>query len=728
MPEYLAPGVFVEEVSYRAKSIEGVSTTTTGFVGPTRYGPLDIEPEIITSLVEFERIYGGRQQLNFTGANGGTVDNYMWNAVRAFFQEGGKRVYVARVFGGDAAAIDAASARVTGTVPPANVTIRARFPGEAGASRVRLQFYAGPNRYTTETVAGSPMARLRGAVHRDVVYVDNVDIGGDRRGLYLLTRDELQDTWTFDDGDGTTFELQDISGNLPANADAVVRIVTATVLVEPTTPGLPFFAAGGLALDNGHRRNGKPDSVFAYFGRVPESLSAARSIPIVVAELTTAEATTERDAAQALVDSAQDADDAAQDALDAATTARDEAQDDVDTPPGGSDPVVLQETLNTAVEALNAAQAAKDQTAADLAAAQDWLATAEAILDAAGANRNGLDFLSDYLVNAAAPNRFTLDELDENDGSAPFMNAEFFLTQGSDGEPPQGTHYEGAVDADTNLKTGLTALEDLEDIAIVAAPGSSYTEANAQSVANALISHAQRMRYRIAVIDSIAGQSISDVRSYRGKFDSKYAAFYYPWVRIIDPETGRENHYPPSGFVAGIYARNDVERAVYKAPANEVVNLAIGFEKTINTGQQEVLNPEAINCFRFFEGRGYRLWGARTMTSDPEWKYVNLRRYFAYLERSIDKGTQWAVFEPNGERLWANVRRTIEDFLLNEFQNGALLGERPEHAYFVKCDRSTMTQNDIDNGRLVCQIGVAALKPAEFVIFRIGQWTADGKV
>lgn len=727
MPEYLAPGVFVEEVSYRAKSIEGVSTTTTGFVGPTRYGPLDLEPELITSLVEFERIYGGRQQLNFTGANGGTVDNYMWNAVRAFFQEGGKRLYVARVFGGDEDAINAARARVTGTVPPANVAIRARFPGEAGASRVRLQFYAGPNRFTTESVADQTEARLRGAAHRDVVFVDNVDIGGDRRGLYVLDRDELQNTWTFDDGDGTTFELGEIVENMPANADAVVRIVTATVLVEPTTPGLPFFAAAGLALDKGHRRNGKPDSVFDYFAEAPESLSAARSIPIVIAELSASEATIERDAAQGLVDAAQDADDAAQDALDDATTARDAAQDAVDTSPPGSDPVELQATLNEAQIALNEAQTAKDQTADALAAAQDWLATATAILAAAGADRSGLDFLTDYLVNAPDTNRFTLTELEENNGSVPFMDAEFFLTQGADGEPPQGTHYEGAVDPSTNLKTGLTALEDLEDISIVAAPGSSYTDANAQSVANALIGHAQRMRYRIAVIDSIAGQSIADVRSYRGKFDSKYAAFYYPWVRIIDAETGRENHYPPSGFVAGIYARNDVERAVYKAPANEVVNLAIGFEKTINTGQQEVLNPEAINCFRFFEGRGNRLWGARTMTSDPEWKYVNLRRYFAYLERSIDKGTQWAVFEPNGERLWANVRRTIEDFLLNEFQNGALLGERPEHAYFVKCDRSTMTQNDIDNGRLVCQIGVAALKPAEFVIFRIGQWTADSK-
>ena len=233
------------------------------------------------------------------------------------------------------------------------------------------------------------------------------------------------------------------------------------------------------------------------------------------------------------------------------------------------------------------------------------------------------------------------------------------------------------------------------------------------------------MSYRIAVLDSGDGQSVAAVRAMRGRLDSTYAALYYPWVRILDPVTRQEVNMPPSGFVTGIYARNDTQRAVYKAPANEVVNLALGFEQVINKGQQEVLNPEGINCFRFFEDRGYRLWGARLISSDPEWKYVNLRRYFAYLEHSIDKGTQWAVFEPNGDALWANVRRTISDFLLNEWHSGALAGDKPENAYFVKCDRTTMTQNDIDNGRMVCLIGVAPLYPAEFVIFRIGQWTAD---
>ena len=251
------------------------------------------------------------------------------------------------------------------------------------------------------------------------------------------------------------------------------------------------------------------------------------------------------------------------------------------------------------------------------------------------------------------------------------LSAPVTLQSGNDGALPDEADYEGEVRPD-DTKTGLVSFEDLTDISIVAAPGSTatYTSNTDQvhAITNALITHAEYMKYRIAIIDAGKDQTISQVRAMRGQFDSSWAAFYYPWVTILDPITNQANNMPPSGFVAGIYARNDFERAVYKAPANEVVNLAIGFERLINKAQQEVLNPEGINCFRFFEGRGYRLWGARLISSDPEWKYVNLRRYFAYVEHSIDKGTQWAVFEPNGRVLWANVRRTIRDFLFNEWQ------------------------------------------------------------
>jgi len=307
------------------------------------------------------------------------------------------------------------------------------------------------------------------------------------------------------------------------------------------------------------------------------------------------------------------------------------------------------------------------------------------------------------------------------------------LSDGDDGDEPTDTEYALA----------LQEIAGLEDVSIVAAPGSSaYTAgnttntlANAQAIANALIAHAEARRaYRIAVLDVPPAQLPSEARSYRGLFDSRFAAIYYPWVVVSNPlaragrdDIPREIALPPSGSVCGIYARNDVQRGVHKAPANEVVRSALRFETDVNFAQQEMLNPLGVNCLRFFSGRGNRVWGARLASSDPEWKYVSDRRYFNYLEASIDRSTQWAVFEPNGERLWASVRQTVSDFLYNEWRGGALLGTTTEEAYFVRCDRSTMTQNDLDNGRLICLIGVAIIKPAEFVVFRIGQKTADAR-
>jgi phage tail sheath protein FI len=300
----------------------------------------------------------------------------------------------------------------------------------------------------------------------------------------------------------------------------------------------------------------------------------------------------------------------------------------------------------------------------------------------------------------------------------------FTLSGGSDGAAPSSTEYALA----------LGEIAALEDVSIVAAPGSS-AYAGAQAINGALISHAEgRRAYRISVLDTPPQQTPGQIRTLRGLMDSTRAALYYPWVVVANPnaragrdDIPREIPLPPSGYVCGIYARNDVQRGVHKAPANEVVRSALRFEVDVNFGQQELLNPLGVNCLRLLTGRGYRVWGARLISSDPEWKYVSDRRYFNYLEASIDRGTQWAVFEPNGERLWANIRQTISDFLYNEWRSGALLGSTVEEAFFVRCDRSTMTQNDLDNGRLICLIGVAIIKPAEFVIFRIGQKTADAR-
>ena len=669
MPEYLAPGVYVEETSFRSKSIEGVSTTTTGFVGPARYGPVDLPPDIVTSLVEFERIYGDRQQLVFGGA---ANHNYLWQAVRAFFEEGGKRLYIGRIFrallrpgatsvppyerppekiaddqsvattNADDNYYDGHARALLSRAGSSNVAdavlIRARFPGVAGNVRVRITAKLGQNMLAVKTVGASQELTVGSLRNYDTVWLDDLSspISSPPSGgsLYVAHYDDTEGTWIFGQTSVTSpgdFRLQSTTATNVIGALDKVRVVTLTVTIT-TADGSSTNVWDNVALDPNHKSTfGSPDSLNSLFAQNPNSMSQARSLPVVI--LTGDNIDTGRDLLQALAGSA----------------------------------------YNTLLASL--------------------------------ANDNSTD--ADR----------TIDTL---------------LSGGNDGQRPTASEYEGNVDADTNQKYGLKSFEDLEDISIVAAPGATAgyndNKTDANATVNVLITHAAQMRYRIAVLDAGENLSISEVRDQRAKIDSTYAALYYPWVKILDPVTNTEINVPPSGHVAGIYARNDVNRAVYKAPANEVVNLAIGFEKLINRAQQEVLNPEGINCFRFFAGRGFRLWGARTISSDPEWKYVNLRRYFAYLEHSIDKGTQWAVFEPNGEMLWGNVRRTIEDFLLNEWQNGALLGEKPEKAYFVKCDRSTMTQNDLDNGRLVCLIGVAPLKPAEFVIFRIGQWTADRKI
>lgn len=229
----------------------------------------------------------------------------------------------------------------------------------------------------------------------------------------------------------------------------------------------------------------------------------------------------------------------------------------------------------------------------------------------------------------------------------------------------------------------------------------------------------------MAVLDAPANaEDVTALQAHRNNYDSKYAAYYAPWLRALNLSTGRIESFPPSAYAMGIYARSDNTIGVHKAPANEVVRNVVDVALPFTAAEQDVLNPVGINLIRDLTPRGIRVWGARTISSDQEWKYVNFRRLFIYLEHSIDLGTQWVVFEPNSESLWQRVVETITPFLIGVWKSGALMGTTPEDAFFVTCDRTTMTQDDIDNGRLVCEIGVAPVAPAEFVIFRIGQFTA----
>ncbi|NEQ12716.1 MAG: phage tail sheath family protein [Moorea sp. SIO3E2] len=270
----------------------------------------------------------------------------------------------------------------------------------------------------------------------------------------------------------------------------------------------------------------------------------------------------------------------------------------------------------------------------------------------------------------------------------------------------------------------LEKFETVDEITIVAVPG-----AISDIQHTAIIAHCANMGDRVAVLDGDQTKEPSDVENIRPVGRSQqasYAAIYYPWIKVFDPVSNAPDTLPPSGHLAGIYARNDATRGVFKAPANEVIVNALDVSRPISKAQQDGLNPEGINVIRSFKGT-IKVWGARTMADDAnaDFRYVSTRRYFNYLQESIDDGTQFAVFEPNNLALWQRIKRTVGDFLLNEWRDGALFGETPEQAFFVKCDAETNPKEVRELGQVVTLIGVAIVKPAEFVIFRIQQTAGE---
>lgn len=278
-------------------------------------------------------------------------------------------------------------------------------------------------------------------------------------------------------------------------------------------------------------------------------------------------------------------------------------------------------------------------------------------------------------------------------------------------------------DRGAGKRTGIQAFVDNDVVSIMAVPG--VTDPNVQL---SLTAHCEGLASRFAVLDMPRdAKKVQDMLNHRNIFDTTYAALYHPWLIVFDPLDKRNFAIPPSGSVMGIYARSDNTRGVHKAPANEVVRSCVGLDVQFNKGEQDLLNPKGVNLIRAFPGLGIRVWGARTASSDGSWKYINVRRLFIYIEESIKGNTNWAVFEPNDEVLWVRIQRTIEVFLTGLWRGGSLAGTTPDEAFFVNVGRSTMSQDDIDNGRLICVIGVAPVKPAEFVIFRITQKTGDAQ-
>jgi uncharacterized protein len=316
-----------------------------------------------------------------------------------------------------------------------------------------------------------------------------------------------------------------------------------------------------------------------------------------------------------------------------------------------------------------------------------------------------------FVVNVGAPDhagpvKAKGDDKDKKEDKAPVTTGRDGAFIGRDGGP--------------GARTGLKCFEEVDEIAILCAPGQT-----SPAIQDALLSHAETRKDRFAILDSpetITG-GIDKLPKPR---DSKYGAYYFPWIQVYDPDKGNI-FVPPSGHIAGVYSRTDSERGVHKAPANEIVRGALGMKYNVSKGEQDLLNPKGINAIRFMNG-AIRIWGARTLSSDPSWRYINVRRLFIMVESSIERATQWVVFEPNDHRLWKRVQRTISSFLTLLWRTGALMGTAPEQAFYVKCDEETNPPEVVDAGQLVVEIGLAPVKPAEFVIFRIGQMATGGGV
>ena len=820
MPEYLAPGVYVEETSFRAKSIEGVGTSTTAFVGPTRKGPLastrrnaagnpPAPPELLTSFGDFVRTYGGLQDLPLGGTR---RTNHIAHAALNFFNEGGSRLYVARVAAGaEPAALVLAGDLATPT-DNNRVFLRARFPGESGNGRITVrEVYASATGAMLEAQPDGALLRARGTVASEPARI----AGGPAAGMSVpqgavlrLMVNGVARNATFR---GAHTEAT-AAAALPAattltDANRVLRVTldggaeqALSIDDGPHTPaelalainqqlegGYALLAPGGeLVIGTDRRGHGgrvqvAANAAFGFTGGEDEtrafdatnnnlpnlaSFNAAELNAVLAAQIPQVSAT------------------AAGGRLVLSTVALGEGESlavaDASDPVAGV--VSAHGALGLAVPGPGEPAATGSNVRLYRKDGNQWrdgAATLGPVTDPTAIVGNLVHLLvtaeadgetdeyddislvrteGRYIGTALGPNPlsraddlqrlFAFDIGDSVTSSTLHgllfpsgrttgdiiegFSAVHELTGGtSGGEPGVGVPTD-----DGTYAAAFEQLRGLEDISIVAAPGhSSFDAINYRAIQRALLTHVALPRaYRIAVLDTPPNQLPGEARQERAQIDSTRAALYYPWVTVANPlarpgreDIPREINLPPSGFICGIYARNDVEQTVAKAPANEVIRGALRLESDVNFAHNQLLNPIGVNCLRYFPGRGFRVWGARTVGSDPEIKYVNVRRYLLYLEASIDRGTQWAVFENNGPRLWTNITETIDAFLYNEWVSGNLLGSTPKEAFFVRCDRSTMTQNDLDNGRLICLIGVALLKPAEFVIFRIGQKTADAR-
>jgi phage tail sheath protein FI len=678
MPEYLSPGVYVEEQP-ALEPIEGVSTSTTGFVGMTMRGPTSGPPLLVTSFAEFTRNFGGY-------IPDSTILHeyrYLPYAVKGFFDNLGKRAYIVRVLGqGNATATDAAAA--------------------LGEVRTRLVADAASNAVVP---AANPVIRVYSTHGIDTTA--KITLVQVKNGL--TTTDGPYKVLSYDDASGSVTLDTPLNNSYQAQyttVDLTVTVAAATNFrVSAIDPGAwgnqivvqirPSSRVTAQRADNTNLVN---------LSIVPLASTSNFYVGGIV-EFNTGSVKHWRKVTQILGSSIV-----------------------VDTPFAANTDVNVDGGAPAGFTVTTVSTCEFDLTAS-------WGTTVEQFRSLT------MDATTPYYYGKVLTNSSSLLTISAgtlpDTGNTPFIlpsapnGLNLVLLNGNDGiAAPLPSSYIGADDG-PGARTGIQALADALDISIVAVPGISGTDN--QPILNALITHCETLRYRFAILDPAEGSTLASIQSQRGLFDTKYAAIYYPRANVFDPLTNVDILVPPSGHMAGIYAQTDNTRGVWKAPANVVIAGINRLEMKLTTGDQDVLNaePHNINALRDFtaQDRGLRVYGARCMTSEDAWKYINVRRLFIFLEASLDQGTQWAVFEPNDQRLWARLTQSVSAFLTSVWREGGLMGSKAEEAFFVQCGYpQTMTQDDLDNGRLIMNIGVSPVYPAEFVIIRIGIWASGSSV
>ena len=668
MAEYLAPGVYVEEIEAGPKPIEGVSTSTTGMVGMTARGPADGLPKLVTSFAEYRRRFGGY-------LDDAALDGYQYlpYAVRGFFENGGKRVYIKRVL--DTGTADTAGTAAAASPPVGGIVTRLAQNATATATTIRL-------------------ISLRG-----IENASTVDLSQTKNGT---TTTESVTVASYTPGTKTVT----LTAALANDFEAKYTSVTITSIADPGTP-LELEAADPGAWGNGIH--------VQVFHTSAASAAVQAIVTNVVANDTVQLSTGSGFYAGAIVEF-----DLGQSKVYAQVTAVNGRSITVATPFGAT--TDLDPDAGTATTMARTCEFRLVISYDGVTEDYDGLSLNDTT------SRYYQTVINNVSTLVRVPSTVVADTTTEDPFTQPSAadGLTLALAGGLDGSAPSDADYVG-VDNGPGQRTGIAALADIDEVSLVAAPGMV-----SQTIQNALIAHCELLLDRFAVLDPdyASNNALENIQDQRNLYDTKYAALYFPNIKAFDPLTGGEIVLPPSGHVLGLYAKTDIERGVHKAPANVVVGSITGLDLTINKGEQDILNPRNINVIRDFRasGRGYRVWGARCLTSDSQWKYVPVRRLFIFVEESLDEGLQWVVFEPNAEPLWARVRQSISNFLVRVWRDGALMGTTPEEAYFVRCDRTTMTQDDIDNGRLIILVGIAPVKPAEFVIVRIQQYTAEANV